>query len=607
MCGIAGIIDPTLSRDQGEVLLTKMLESIRHRGPDNSSQWIEMPILLGHNRLSIIDLSADANQPMEFDDLMIVYNGEVYNFLEIKDELIRKGYRFRTSSDTEVVLAAYKEWGSNCVERFVGMWAFAIWDKTSRELFCSRDRFGIKPFYYIHAGDKFYFGSEYKPLKFSPLFDNKFNYRQISRGLFLPMASYQDETYFECLKILPARTNLIFKNGKISPSEYWDIDASKKFRGTFEDKKRRFLELFRDSIKLHMRSDVEVGGCLSGGLDSSSIASVIGTDYAGIPFKTFTIFYKGKDQMDERNWVREVVAAYPNIDPIYCSPSDDELAACFDHLMRSNDVPLHSTSAISYYFIMKLAAQNGMKVMLDGQGSDEYLAGYLPSFDRLIGGYLRKLRVVSALEALRCYASRRGLGRREMARMGLLSALRGERQLYAAEYVDRCSSLGFDGRLEFNLRKFRGSRLKQYLYHILFTITLPRMLHYQDRISMAFSIESRVPFLDHRLIEVVHSLRDEDLLSLGQTKYILRASLKGFLPKSIAERTDKQAFSGKEVTLFLRGPLRHLVESRFDFDRLRILNVDKTKALIEGFRRGSNTQTDLIWRLVSLNYWLGLN
>jgi asparagine synthase (glutamine-hydrolysing) len=291
MCGIAGIIDPTLSRDQGEVLLTKMLESIRHRGPDNSSQWIDMPILLGHNRLSIIDLSADANQPMEFDDLMIVYNGEVYNYLEIKDELIRKGYRFRTSSDTEVVLAAYKEWGSNCVERFVGMWAFAIWDKTSRELFCSRDRFGIKPFYYIYAGDKFYFGSEYKPLKFSPLFDNKFNYRQISRGLFLPMASYQDETYFECLKILPARTNLIFKNGNISPSEYWDIDASKKFRGTFEDKKRRFLELFRDSIKLHMRSDVEVGGCLSGGLDSSSIASVIGTDYAGIPFKTFTIFF----------------------------------------------------------------------------------------------------------------------------------------------------------------------------------------------------------------------------------------------------------------------------------------------------------------------------
>jgi asparagine synthetase B (glutamine-hydrolysing) len=156
---------------------------------------------------------------MEFDDLMIVYNGEVYNYLELRDELTKKGYRFRANSDTEVVLAAYKEWGSDCVKRLVGMWAFAIWDKTRRELFCSRDRFGIKPFYYIHAGDKFYLGSEYKPLKFSPLFDSKFNYRQISRGLFLPMASYQDETYFECLKILPARTNLIFKNGRISLSD----------------------------------------------------------------------------------------------------------------------------------------------------------------------------------------------------------------------------------------------------------------------------------------------------------------------------------------------------------------------------------------------------
>src|SRR5713226_1717540 len=307
MCGIAGIIDPTLSRDQGEVLLTKMLESTRHGSPDNSGQWIDMPVLLGHNRLSIIDLSADANQPMELDDLMIVYNGEVYNYLEIRDELIKKGYRFRTNSDTEVVLAAYKEWGSDCVKRFVGMWAFAIWDKTKRELFCSRDRLVIKPFYYIHEGDKFYFGSEYKPLKCSPLFDNKINYAQISRGLFLywGMVSYRDETYFECLKILPERTNLILKNGKISLSKYWDIDPSKKFRGTFEDKKRRFLELFLDSVKLHLRSDVEVGGCLSGGLDSSSIASVIAKDYGGLRYKTFTIYYKGKDQVDDRNWARE--------------------------------------------------------------------------------------------------------------------------------------------------------------------------------------------------------------------------------------------------------------------------------------------------------------
>jgi asparagine synthase (glutamine-hydrolysing) len=169
MCGIAGIIDPTLSQEQGEAILGRMLESIRHRGPDNSSRWIDMPVLLGHNRLSIIDLSDEANQPMAYGDLVIVYNGEVYNYLEIKDELKKKGYRFRTDSDMEVILAAYKEWGAECVTRFVEMWAFAIWDRSKQELFCSRDRFGIKPFYYIHSEKQFYFGSEYRPLKLSRL------------------------------------------------------------------------------------------------------------------------------------------------------------------------------------------------------------------------------------------------------------------------------------------------------------------------------------------------------------------------------------------------------------------------------------------------------
>src|SRR3990172_10282747 len=286
MCGIAGIIDPTLNREEGECLLEKMLQSIRHRGPDNSSTWVEMPVLLGHNRLSIIDLSDAANQPMEYDDLVVVYNGEVYNYVEIKDDLIKKGYRFRTTSDTEVILAAYKEWGSDCVKRFVGMWAFAIWDKTKKELFCSRDRFGIKPFYYIHSGDKFYFGSEYKPLKVSPLFDNSFNYQQIARGLLRDMVSYHDETYFECLKILPERSNLTFKDGQVSVKEYWAINPSRHFKGTLEEAKDRFFYMFRDAIRLHMRSDVEVGGCLSGGLDSSSIASVVATDYREVPFKT---------------------------------------------------------------------------------------------------------------------------------------------------------------------------------------------------------------------------------------------------------------------------------------------------------------------------------
>ena len=330
MCGIAGMVDPRLGRAEGEAVLERMLLSIRHRGPDHSSSWVKMPVLLGHNRLSIIDLSDRANQPMTYDGLVIVYNGEVYNYLEIRRELEERGYKFDTTSDTEVILASYREWGANCVTRFVGMWAFAIWDMAKQELFCSRDRFGIKPFYYIHLGDRFYFGSEYAPLKLSPIFNSAFNLSQISRGLRLGIACYQDETYFECLKALPERSNLIFKEGRVSVTPYWDIDGANKFHGTFEEKRERFRDLFRDSVRLHMRSDVAVGGMLSGGMDSSSIVSVVGRDFPRVPFKTFTIYYEGPDQMDERAWAREVTLAYPNLEPIHYAPSDQDVAECFE-------------------------------------------------------------------------------------------------------------------------------------------------------------------------------------------------------------------------------------------------------------------------------------
>jgi asparagine synthase (glutamine-hydrolysing) len=608
MSGIAGIIDPSLDREQGELLLTAMIESIHHRGPDQSARWIEMPVLLGHNRLRAIDPSAAADQPMEFGDLMIVCDGEVHNYLELRNELTKKGYRFRTNSDTEVVLAAYAEWGSACVTRFVGTWAFAIWDKRRRELFCSRDRFGIKPFYYIHTGDRFYFGSEYKALRASPLFHDTLNDRQVRRGLFLPVVAYRDETYFECLNVLPERTNLLFKDGAVSRSEYWDLDPSRRWHGSFEEKKGRFLELFRESVNLQMRSDVEVGGCLSGGLDSSAIASVVAQDPGGRQYRTVTIYYENNvHQMDERDWVRKVTAAFPTIDPVYCSPSDDEVRSSLDQIMWLHEAPIRSSSAVSYFFLMKLAARCGLRVMLDGLGADAYLAGSSTNFERLIGGYLRKLRIVKAVKMVQQSASAQSLGRRHLAYRGLRSAVRREQHLYAAGYRDRCSSLGAEGDLAFELREVGGSRLKQHLYHLLFSMTLPSMLHNLDRMSMASSIQSRLPFLDHRLVEFTFSLQDDDLVSMGQTKYILRASLDGLLPKAIADRMDKQGLTGREIVAWLRGPLRHLVESPIDFDRLRFLNRDKTNELIERFKNGGVAPVDLLWRVASLNYWLKLN
>jgi asparagine synthase (glutamine-hydrolysing) len=366
------------------------------------------------------------------------------------------------------------------------------------------------------------------------------------------MVSYRDETYFEGLKILPERCNLKFKGKAVSVTPYWDIDPSRKFRGCFQEKRDRFLELFRDAIKLHLRSDVEVGGCLSGGLDSASIASVVAKDHQDVPFKTFTIYYQGKHTMDERRWADEVLTAYPKIESVAYCPSDDEIAASFDSAMMLHDVPIPMSTPLSYYCLMQLVSEHKMKVVLDGQGSDEYLGGYSPSFDRLID-----------------WAS---LGREDFYLQ-----------------VDSIAN--------------GGSRLKQYFYNLMFLNPLPSLLHYSDRMSMGFSIETRVPFLDHRLVELVHSFEDEDIIYAGITKYILRRSLKNYLPKPIATRMRKQPFFGSEACAWLRGPLRHLIERNFDFDRVPILDPVKVKELLATFGSGDNSHTGLVWKLATLNDW----
>jgi asparagine synthase (glutamine-hydrolysing) len=607
MCGIAGMIDPRLGREEGEALLGRMLRSIRHRGPDHSSSWVEMPMLLGHNRLSIIDLDDRANQPMVYDGLVIVYNGEVYNYLEIKQELQERGYKFDTTSDTEVILAAYREWGWDCVTRFVGMWAFAIWDTTKKELFCSRDRFGIKPFYYIHSGDRFYFGSEYTPLKLSPIFNSRFNLGQISRGLRLNIACYQDDTYFECLKALPERCNLIFKNGTVSVTPYWDIDGTRRFRGTFEEKKERFRELFRDSVRLHMRSDVEVGGMLSGGMDSSSIVSVVGRDFPTVPFKTFTIYYEGRGQMDERAWAREVVSAYTNLEPTYYAPSDQEVMECFDIASRASDAPMTSSPGLSVYFVMKLAAKRKIKVLLAGDGADEYLAGYSPAYDRLIGGQIKTGRWRRALKSLQEIRQHKSLDVAGTGLLGLQSvavALLSEEAISTGRSRLQFARITTDKKVASHHQKIiQGSRLDRYLYRSLFYTFLPGFLHCTDRMSMAFSIECRVPSLDHRIVEFAFALEDEDKIKNGQTKYILRQAMEGIVPQAILTRRDKQPFVGQEMAAWLDGPLKYLVERPMRFDGVDIINEREVRRVVQDYKQGDRSKTWLVWRLATLNFW----
>ena len=606
MCGIAGFIDQGMHAGAREDVLESMLEMIAHRGPDARGKYVDGPMALGQNRLSIIDLSADSNQPMERNGNYIVYNGEVYNYREIRKELEQAGVQFNTSSDTEVIMAAYEAYGPRCVERFVGMWAFALWDARQQHLFCSRDRFGIKPFFYFLQGGGFYFGSEYKAFFPVPGFTKELNKDMVYRGLQLGWNAWYDETYYKRLQALPPAHNLVFKPGS-SPviKRYWDIDTAQQQDYSYEEATVVFRTAFQESMQLHMRSDVEVGACLSGGIDSSAIVSVVGRDFENLPFKTFTVYYEGQDEVDERPWVKKVLDAYPSLQPFYFTPGNDEIRAEFSRAIWHADVPLAGSSPLSQYFVMQLASRQGIKVLLDGQGSDEMLGGYMHSFYRLLGEDFRKLRWMDFFNEWTAHSRLQGFGavkKTDLLLKSVLAGMQTEQQLYALEYEKYLTFLPNDTHMPFRLHDKEGTRLNQFLYQLTFASSLPTLLQFEDRNSMAFSIESRVPFLDHRLVELAFKLPDSAKISNGVTKRVLRDALKGILPEAIAGRRDKKGFVTPGEVKWLRGPLSFLLDQQFsDID---FLNQSKVRQVLADFKRGDNRQANLVWRLAVLRFWM---
>jgi len=609
MCGLAGFFDPAVGSGEAGPLLEGMLESIRHRGPDARGTCSDGNLHLGHNRLSIIDLSADANQPLRYGNLVILHNGEVYNYLEIRADLEKAGHRFRTQSDTEVIGAAYSQWGASCVERFVGMWVFVVFDPDRRTLFVSRDRFGIKPLYYTWDGEALYFASEYKPLKRSPRFRDDLNIAQVARGLQLGWVGYGDETYYSRIKALPAAHNLTLDlaSARLKIDRYWDAETGAVDERPLQDRVEGFRALFSESVRWHMRSDVPVASCLSGGIDSSAIVSMVQHLYPGKPYKAFSIYYEGQGDVDERPFIREVIGKYPAVEPLYYSPSDDDIREHFHHALFHADVPCTGSSFISQYFLMKLIGDAGIKVVLDGQGSDEYLGGYMHTFYRLVADRLLHLRFGAAI-GLTARINRQ-LGAPAGAAVvhglkSLLSVMDDEQALYALEYRTYYPFLCDVSRLKppFLLREVPGSRTDNFLYHLLFSTSLPSLLHYEDRNSMAFSVESRVPFLDHRLVEYAFRLPVEDKVRDTETKRVLRASLDGILPDAIRDRRDKKGFVTPGENKWLRGPLKHLLDA--DPGTTGFLNRKKCRKLLDAYRRGDNHNAVLVWRLAVLLYWM---
>lgn len=606
MCGIAGFISGNYSKDSGLAILEKMLQAIAHRGPDARGKWNEENIFIGQNRLSIIDLSEASNQPFLYQDVVITFNGEIYNYIEIRAELQAKGYAFHTQGDTEVICAAYKEYGEKCVEKFIGMWAFALWDKTKQKLFCSRDRFGIKPFYFITENNNFYFASEYKALKTLPVFKNDLNIEQIKRGLALTRGVYKNETYYTQIQNLEPAHNLVYQDGVIKTARYWDVDLSQpKLDISWEEKQETFRKLFEESITLHSRSDVKNGTLLSGGLDSSAISSVYSSLFPKQPIKAFSIFYEGENAVDERPFIRSVIEKYPQIEPNYYSPTENEIEESFYEVTKHADIPVLGSSFLSQYFLMRLAKREGVTVVINGQGADEYLGGYMHSFYRVLAQYFAQWQWGKMIKTFQNNSEREQYGAKKRAGLALKSAaslLCNENAIDNLEYRQFSRQLNGTSAINYDIKN-SNNRFDNFLHQALLNSTLQTLLHFEDRNSMTFSLESRVPFLNHKLVEFCFRLQMEDRINTkAETKYILRESLKQYFPEKVYARKDKKGFVTPGEIKWLNGVLKQHLD--VDYKRLDFLNVDAVKSEIEAYKNGNLANAKFVWRVVALDFWL---
>ena len=584
MCGIAGIY-----RFDGKAvarsLLEGMCDALKHRGPDGAGTFCTSTIGLAHRRLKIIDLSDDANQPMADKEhgLVVVYNGEIYNYLELKQELQDEGFRFRTASDTEVLLKAYAAWDIDCLQRFNGMFAFALWDSKNQHLFCARDRFGVKPFYYYSDGKQLSFASEIKALLIIPEIPVKPNTSVIRDYLTLGIVDHTDETFFSEILKLPAAHYLIANRSGVHIKRYWGFQVSDHLKNAdfSPGETSDFRELLKNAVQLRLRSDVPIGSCLSGGIDSTSIVCLINSlippqskGLVGDYQKTYSSVYP-ISSLDERPYIREVISS-TKAEAKWVEPKAEGFLDELDSLLWHQEEPFCSSSIYAQWCVFRKVKETGVKVVLDGQGADEQLCGYRKFYyfflrelkkRNLLGRLFREgllslknmsyFRGVDLKHSLRYFH----LGRHWTSLSSLIKP-----ELLCSRSAT--SAIGYSGslarRIQLDMTRF----------------SLPSLLRYEDKNSMAFSIESRTPYLDFRLVEYVAGLPLDSKISRGWTKYILRLAMKGLIPETIRCRRDKLAFDTPQEQ-WLRNEWRPSVERAFQEDSLLRECIDQEKLLQE--------------------------
>jgi asparagine synthase (glutamine-hydrolysing) len=590
MCGIAGIIDWT-NQSNGQAI-AGMNARAHHRGPDGAGEYHQGNVHLGHTRLSIIDLSDGGHQPMVRDHLAITFNGEIYNYLEIKAELQKKGHSFTSSSDTEVILRAYQEWGQDCVKRFNGMWAFAIHDQRNQIVFCSRDRFGIKPFHYYQNPDHFIFASEIGQL--TPLMTSvKANTQVLSEYLIFGLEDHSDHTFFKDIQRLPAAHNLMvdLKSESWQIKRYYTLECRPEFEDLPEKELLENLDyLLEDAVRLRLRSDVKVGSCLSGGIDSSLLTAVAAQQYtqsAGSAFFSFTAQSTDPGN-DESSWAK-MVADHCGLDWHLTAPATGDFQAMIPRIIALQQEPFGSPGIVMQYYVMKQAREQGCIVLLDGQGGDETWLGY----PRYLANVFSHTPVLKKPAMFRAMKQNSALSAKTLAGYILYFShpaipLKRNRKRWHFLSKHVLESAGD------SMVRARYSR-KAVADHQILELSrtqLPHLLRYEDRNSMAHAVETRLPYLDYRLVELAVSSSPFLKVKHGWTKYPLRKEIEKRLPREVAWRRKKIGFE---------APVNQWFSNRDFFDNaIRSSDMMREFAPAIPFDKLDHTMR---WRLYNIAVW----
>jgi asparagine synthase (glutamine-hydrolysing) len=621
MCGINGIVH---TRSSGRRVVRRSLLDMRdvliHRGPDEAGVHLDDNVGLGHRRLSIIDL-ASGQQPMYTPDRsrVIIYNGEIYNHQDRRKELIEMGYEFSTNCDTETILHLYQEYGEACVHKLRGMFAFAIWDEQEQKLFIGRDRLGVKPLYYLlDEQGSLYFASEIKSILRAGSVKPDLNYTALPDHL-ANHGTSGEETLFRNIKRLPPGHVLVWKNGTVRVEEYWDISFEPKHQGEDAELVSAWLDLFKRSVEMRLMSDVPLGMFLSGGIDSSAICAVM-SQMVDEPIKTFSVGFD-ESSANEFEYARLVADAY-GTDHRETVIKPDDFFEALPRMIWHEDEPLAFPASIPLYFVSKLASKH-VKVVLTGEGSDEILAGYGRyrnaiqlirlgrTYESVAPGFVRsavKAGVATLPGSLGGKLNRTFLSKNADIQglfLDSFSVFGSERQrgLLTSRSKAKIGDVNPYAHHGDLLSRMDAESLLDRLLYVDSKTYLHELLMKQDQMSMAASIESRVPFLDHELVEFTAGLPQRFKLRGSTTKWTLRQAMRGILPGAILER-PKMGFP-VPIGQWFRGSFRNLIDefvlSETAMDR-GVFEPSFVRALVKQHNLGEN-HDERLWYLLNFEIW----